>query len=332
MDVGRQLREARIRSRLSREELSRRTQLSVEHIGAVEENTLRGDVPGHVYAHVVRRYAAAVGGDADALLGHPGLERSGMADDDFRSEAELGRQQASVLRVDPGPSLPTSPAPPPLYELRAHSTQRRNRARLIALALAATAVAAFGIGAYVYETVIAPSAAPAAADASEAGRTAGDGRPGATNTGPASGGGVVEEEPGPEPLPDGRAAPGASVPLADVSGEWTFTTQVQSSTVEAFEGLRLGFQVHLQQDGDRVSGSGRKVTENGSPVPASRQTPISVSGVRAGERLSLSFTEIGRRRQSAGTFELVRQRETAWSGRFSSDAARSTGTAEARRE
>ena len=102
--------------------------------------------------------------------------------------------------------------------------------------------------------------------------------------------------------------------------------------MDAYEGLRLGFRIRLQQEGNRVTGIGRKISENGKVIPAIRQTPIEVQGIREGERLTLAFTELGRRRASGGQLDLVEENLRLWRGRFASDAARSTGSAEARRE
>lgn len=106
---------------------------------------------------------------------------------------------------------------------------------------------------------------------------------------------------------------------------------MQSSSLNAFQGLRLGYRVQLQQEGDEISGTGRKIAENGRPIGRGGQTPIVLQGTVDGDRLTLTFTERGTRRQSAGTFHLVRERDNLLRGRFSSDAAQSAGTVEARR-
>lgn len=133
------------------------------------------------------------------------------------------------------------------------------------------------------------------------------------------------------------AAPAAARPAptrgsaADLSGSWTLTTRVESSSVDAFEGLRLGYRIQLQQRGNRITGRGEKVSENGQALRGSGRTPIAVQGTVEGDRLNLSFTEEGARRQSSGTFELRREDDDLLRGRFSSGAARSAGGVEARR-
>ena len=122
-----------------------------------------------------------------------------------------------------------------------------------------------------------------------------------------------------------------ATPSEDLSGTWRFVTRVESSTSPSFEGLELGYRIQFAQNGNAVEGTGRKVSENGRMLVAAAQTPIVLTGTVAGERLTITFTEQGARRRSSGRFVLVREDGAAWRGRFSSDAARSSGTALARR-
>jgi hypothetical protein len=141
--------------------------------------------------------------------------------------------------------------------------------------------------------------------------------------------------------PPALESPGATVespretrlatPSEDLSGTWRFVTRVESSTIPSFEGLELGYRIQFAQNGNAVEGTGRKVSENGRMLVAAAQTPIVLTGTVAGERLTITFTEQGARRRSSGRFVLVREDGAAWRGRFSSDAARSSGTALARR-
>jgi hypothetical protein len=152
------------------------------------------------------------------------------------------------------------------------------------------------------------------------------------------------EEAGPRPtaqqLPAGDA-PGSlqdnppetalAAPAEDLSGVWTLVTRVESSSITSFEDLELGYRIQFTQNGNVIKGSGQKVSENGRTLAAAAQTPIVLDGTVAGERLAMTFTEHGARRRSAGRFVLVREDGAAWRGRFSSDAARSSGTVLARR-
>ena len=122
-----------------------------------------------------------------------------------------------------------------------------------------------------------------------------------------------------------------AAPAEDLSGVWTFVTRVESSIITSFEDLELGYRIQLSQNGNAIEGTGQKVSENGRTLAAAAQTPIVLDGTIAGERLTMTFTEHGTRRRSGGRFVLVREDGAAWRGRFSSDAARSSGTVLARR-
>ena len=131
------------------------------------------------------------------------------------------------------------------------------------------------------------------------------------------------------PAPVGTAGMNVSAP--DVSGSWSLATRVDSTNLARFSGLQLGYEIQLEQEGDRVTGSGRKVTENSSGLRERSQTPISLAGTIEGDRLTLTFTERGARRPTRGKFLLLLDEGGMLRGRFSSTAARSAGTVEARR-
>jgi len=117
-----------------------------------------------------------------------------------------------------------------------------------------------------------------------------------------------------------------------VSGAWNFSSKVESATVADYQNLMLGFQVDLEQRGNRVVGQGRKVSENGVVLPERRRTPIQVEGTLEGNRLALDFTEVGARRKSAGHFLLYLAEDGSFRGRFRSEAAKSAGVTVAVRQ
>jgi cytoskeleton protein RodZ len=138
----------------------------------------------------------------------------------------------------------------------------------------------------------------------------------------------------PAAVPDAgplQAADAALVELSPVAGAWTVETIVESSSLRAFEGLRLGYRLELRQEGGRIVGTGRKISENGIALSGGRQTPIAVEGTIAQGRLQLTFGEHGARRTSKGRFDLVLEDAGVLRGHFSSDAARSAGIVKARR-
>lgn len=119
--------------------------------------------------------------------------------------------------------------------------------------------------------------------------------------------------------------------LKDVSGSWTLATHITSSSFARFEGLQLGYEIQLEQAGDRVRGAGRKVTQNGDGIGPRAQTPISLDGTIDGDRLTLTFNERGARRPTQGKFVLLVDEAGTLRGRFSSTAAHSSGTVEGHR-
>ena len=126
-------------------------------------------------------------------------------------------------------------------------------------------------------------------------------------------------------------APMAFVAISNLAGPWTLETQIESSSLRTFEGLRLGYLLELRQNGRRVEGTGRKISENGVSLSGRRRTPIEVQGTIDAGRLKLTFGERGARRHSTGTFDLVLEDAALLRGSFASDAAHSAGVAKARR-
>ena len=119
--------------------------------------------------------------------------------------------------------------------------------------------------------------------------------------------------------------------LPNVAGSWKLNTKVESSSYSRFAGLQLGYELRLAQKGERITGVGRKVAENGTPINKRAQTPLSVTGTINGDRLTLNFVERGARRPSRGKFVLLLDDGETLRGRFSSSAARSAGIVEAHR-
>ena len=128
-----------------------------------------------------------------------------------------------------------------------------------------------------------------------------------------------------------RADAGEDDGAVDLNGTWTVTNRIESATNAKFKGLALGFRLQLQQRGNRVTGTGAKVTENGKALAAGRRTPISVEGTLDGRQLELKFTERGAQRSSTGQLSLEIGEDGALRGSFSSDAAGARGTAVAER-
>ena len=267
-----------------------------------------------------------------------------FADEPARASAPDARD---VMRD----SVADAPVIAPLTRHSPDRTNGRNRALGPAFALCAAIAVAFASGAYLYESMSAPSADAAAkprreAPAQQIAATA-DHPPDASMTPPAR----ETTMPPAAPAADARPAPAAVTanatsttaappservesepPVRDVSGTWTVDTRVESSLLKRYEGLQLGYRVTLEQDGTRITGRGMKVRENDNRLRAQAQTPIELIGRLEGDRLRLAFREEGRLRQSAGTILISYQADDVWNGRFASDAARSAGVVVVHRE
>ena len=120
-------------------------------------------------------------------------------------------------------------------------------------------------------------------------------------------------------------------PGENVTGWWTLTNEVQATSYERYRGLRLVYRLRLQQNGNRVTGTGQKWVENGRPIPRVSRIPIEVSGTIEGRRLMLKFTEQGFRRVSRGAFQLDVMDDGRLGGTFQSDVAQSQGSSVAQR-
>ena len=119
---------------------------------------------------------------------------------------------------------------------------------------------------------------------------------------------------------------------ADLSGWWELTNTIQSTNYSAYQGLRLGYRVQLEQDGNRITGRGQKWSESGRPVSAGARSPIILSGRIEGRRVTLQYTERGARRSTSGSFSFTLSPDgDALRGSFSSTAAAASGGSVARK-
>jgi serine/threonine-protein kinase len=132
-----------------------------------------------------------------------------------------------------------------------------------------------------------------------------------------------------EPPVEPASAPEDAPPL---DGHWQLVHEVEATDHGPYAGLRLGYEIDLHQEGNRVYGQGRKVSENGRALAPGQRTPIDLAGRIENGQLVLNFTEIGASRTSRGTIRWsVAAGAGDLQGRFASDAANSTGSSRARR-
>lgn len=119
--------------------------------------------------------------------------------------------------------------------------------------------------------------------------------------------------------------------VQNVSGEWRLDALTETSD-SSFQRLKLHYEVKLSQDGDRVAGVGTKVDENEKEIGPGANTPVTMTGTIAGDRLTLNVVELRTQREARGKIVLLVGTATGeLRGRFSSSAAPSSGHIEARR-
>ena len=115
------------------------------------------------------------------------------------------------------------------------------------------------------------------------------------------------------------------------SGWWELTNTIESTNYAAYRGLRLGYRVQLEQDGDRITGRGQKWAEDGGPVSAAARSPIAVTGRIEGGKVILQYTERGAR-ATTGSFSLTLGGDgNALHGSSSSTATAASGGSVARK-
>jgi cytoskeleton protein RodZ len=338
VNLGNELRDARERLGLSREQISTATKIQLRKIAALEEGAF-DLLPSGIYLDgIASAYAREVGLDVDAFV------RRLRAHVEPPPPATLEEIAAARQTHQLAPELWLSPA-----------------SGMLAFGGVALALAVAGVGVHFYprnpgagsepQTVVAKteSLAPPVTQRIP------DIFPGAVGTSgfepvadpveaPSVAAPTAVEEAGvppravAEPIPAELPAPPQPVAepkhlaaVSDVAGEWTFETRIESSSMRVFEGLRLGYRLELRQTDGRIEGTGRKISENGVSLSGGGRTPIAVHGTIDGGRLSLTFGEQGARRRSTGTFDLVVEDSGVLRGIFSSNAARSAGVVEARR-
>jgi hypothetical protein len=130
---------------------------------------------------------------------------------------------------------------------------------------------------------------------------------------------------------DGTAEPERESEPGQVGGRWELTHHVEATSYQPFQDMLLGYEVTLVQEGSRVYGHGVKVSENGVLLPRARRTPIDVAGRIENGQVVLNFTETGASRTSRGTIRWRMAGGDDVEGRFTSDAADSSGASSGRR-
>ena len=358
MHVGEELREARLARGLSLEQVSATTKVTFAMLNAIERNNVIG-MPLVYLRGYVREFAKHVGLDPDDVTSRyiAQFETSDIAqfETSTAQPAPMPPETASDDGVTPSfADLPIAREWPmrdeprlemllePSTMLRVSAGPRRVRPAVLVLAALAAAELGFLIG-WSGSRGSMWVDAPAVAERTEANAAADEIRADTVRAEQAAG-----ADPSLPPAQATTATPtrgetdaaalaaestssGTREAATNLDGEWTLSNEVQSSSLATFRGLRLEYRLRLQQNGAHVTGEGEKISENGRPLRRSARTPITLAGTIDGDRVSLTFLEKGRKRESGGTFQLQLIEDGTLRGAFESDAARSRGQAVARR-
>jgi serine/threonine-protein kinase len=140
----------------------------------------------------------------------------------------------------------------------------------------------------------------------------------------------------PEPPAEAVETPAEEPPAqhgaGPVSGRWALMHDVENSRDGSQAGSRIGYRLTLYQEGERVYGQGRRVSENGVMLPPDERPSIDVAGRIQDGQVVLDFTEIGKERTSRGTIRWqLDPGRAGLRGRFTSEAGDSGGLSSGRR-
>ena len=120
--------------------------------------------------------------------------------------------------------------------------------------------------------------------------------------------------------------------IESLSGTWNVVNTVDKTSYPAFAKLRVGYRLSIIQTGEKFTGEGEKVSENGMTLPSGGRTKIHLTGI-AGRTITAEFIEEGTRRKTGGTFEWKPDAKgNVMTGTFVSTAANSSGTSIATKE
>jgi hypothetical protein len=124
-------------------------------------------------------------------------------------------------------------------------------------------------------------------------------------------------------------------PVPQLSGCWTFVSETERTSLQAYKGMKLTYLTLLWQEGQKIYGSAEKVLEEtASAAPrqyiGQQRTRVNIEGyltkryMRRSE-VVLHMIEDGKARETSSIQELVLQRGGTMKGTFTSTAADSTG-------
>jgi transcriptional regulator with XRE-family HTH domain len=331
MDVGEVLRQARLARGLTLEQVSAVTRVPEERLYAIERNNVLGMPLVYVRGYV-RAFAHEVGLDPDDLTERyiaqfATTTSSAPTTEPFKLEnvailSDAGTTPADSL--DDGDDLdlydgddidrPNASEPPRRSTWGPRATQWAVLVLVAVVAAETGFMVGWSRGRHTSTAADdSPSTAAAASVAVESGFE------------------PTKPDPDAERVSVVEPTTSTTTVATNLKGGWTMTNKVEKSELRTFRGLRLVYELELHQNGTDVSGTGRKISENGRALRGAARTPITLSGTVDGDRVHLTFREKGRRRESGGSLEFQRAKDGSLRGTFESDAAKSSGQSIVRR-
>ena len=251
MNAGVELRLARVKRGLSREDLSARTKISPAMLEAIEDARFER-LPAEIYLRgFLRSYASEVGLTPGALIERylAAQESATRALTAFDSEATVLesvvalRPQAAIESDDFCSESATSSVAPTPAAVPTRGATGRALGRIVALAASLVIVVAAvavirSIGAAPQPVTLAamPAAAPTAVPPDVVVARAALNAPAVLHGGVPAAPVLSSVSP---PLGADRLAPVVDAGAAHLSGEWILTNEVQVTSYKAFEGLQL---------------------------------------------------------------------------------------------
>lgn len=120
-------------------------------------------------------------------------------------------------------------------------------------------------------------------------------------------------------------------PSVHLTGEWRLNHTIESTSMAAYRGVRLGYRLFVSQKGDEITAEGEKCWENGRIMAPMERTPIEFAGTLDHGIVKGTFIEEGKRRRTTGYFSWSLRKDGSLTGTFRSTAANSRGSVMAQR-
>lgn len=123
----------------------------------------------------------------------------------------------------------------------------------------------------------------------------------------------------------------------DLNGRWIMATTSNQTIHDSYNGLTVFYEVILQQDGNKLSGTAEKVGECNKGVPFiydyDKRVRVDIAGAidrnyLTKDKVNIHWMEHGRKRDSSSFFKITRFDDSYMTGDCASTVAHSFGLSE----